>query len=150
MDSPNSNAAEASHLGRIVRGFLLWLVTAWRRNDRFSPTALESSTAFAKARCRFVLLRLRTCDRRGGQRPVPAQRSGIGGGGRNAPETSCACASAGFPPAIHPRESPDRRWLCRNHSASSGTLTFRCTHSPSHPRPQQYKNHARLCRNCGG
>ena len=28
------------------------------------------------------------------------------------------------PPAIHPRESPACRWLCRNHSARSGTLTF--------------------------
>ena len=51
--------------------------TAWRRNDRFSPTALERSAAFAKASCRFVTLRLRICNRRGGQRPylLPAPKS---------------------------------------------------------------------------
>jgi hypothetical protein len=47
----------ASHPTAFVRGFLLCLITAWRRNDRFSPTALERSAAFAKASCRFMISR---------------------------------------------------------------------------------------------
>ena len=41
------------------------------------------------------------------------------------------------------------RWLCRNHSAQPGILTFRCTHSPSLCCGPQVKNLAPLCRNCG-
>ena len=52
---------------RIVRGSLSCLVTAWRRNDRFSPTVLplrsrelrSKSTAFAETSCRFAILRSR-------------------------------------------------------------------------------------------
>ena len=107
-----------------VRGFLLCLSTAKRCNDRFSPTALERSAAFAKASCRFVTLR-RTCDRYGGQRPCPAPRS-KGGGGRNARATSRAYARfAGISPGNSPSRITGCRWLCRNHSAGSGTLTFR-------------------------
>jgi hypothetical protein len=63
---------------RIVRGFLCRLVTAWRRNDRFSPTALplplsrtrsKRSAAFAETSCQPAILRSRTCNRCGGQRP---------------------------------------------------------------------------------
>ena len=47
-----------------VRGFLRCLITAWRRNDRFGPTALPLSRAtsatFAKASCPFAISRLRT------------------------------------------------------------------------------------------
>jgi hypothetical protein len=49
--------------------------------------------------------------------------------------------------------SPSRitgcRWLCRNHSASSGTLTFRCIHSRPDCPASQYKKVPSLCRNCG-
>jgi hypothetical protein len=86
----------ASHPTAFVRGFLLCLITAWRRNDRFSPTALERSAAFAKASCQFVISRSRINNRRGGQRPCPAacskEQSQDGGGGRNARATRRACA----------------------------------------------------------
>jgi hypothetical protein len=89
-----------------VRGFLLCLITAWRRNDRFSPTALERSAAFAKASCRFVILRSRTCGACGGQRSFLLRRAG-GRGGRNAQgNQSRLRAFLECPPAIHPRESP--------------------------------------------
>jgi hypothetical protein len=58
-----------------VRGFLLCQITAWRRNDRFSPTAPQRSAAFAKASCRFVISRSRTRKPCGGQRPCPARCS---------------------------------------------------------------------------
>ena len=90
-----------------VRGFLLCLVTAWWRNDCFSPTALQRSAAFAKAGCRFVIVRSRTCNRCGVQRPCPAPKSRMGEEGRNARATSRAHARfLVCPPAIHPRESP--------------------------------------------
>ena len=41
MRTPSGNAAEASHLSRIRTWFpALAFITAWRRNDRFGPTAL--------------------------------------------------------------------------------------------------------------
>jgi len=97
-----------------VRGFLLCLVTAWWRNDCFSPTALQRSAALAKAGCRFVIVRSRTCNRCGVQRSCPAPcskeqgaKSGMGEEGRNARATSRAHARFPVcPPAIHPRESP--------------------------------------------
>jgi hypothetical protein len=90
-----------------VRGFLLCLVTAWWRNDCFSPTALQRSAAFARAGCRFVIVRSRTCNRCGGQRSCPAPKSRMGGGRPQRPgNQSRSRAFSGGPPAIHPRESP--------------------------------------------
>lgn len=94
-----------------VRGFLLCLVTAWWRNDCFSPTALQRSAAFAKAGCRFVIVRSRTCNRCGGQRscPAPCCKEQRAGWGRKAatPGQPVALARVFWcPPAIHPRESP--------------------------------------------
>jgi hypothetical protein len=44
-----------------VRDFLRYLITAWRRNDRFGPTVLPLSRAtsatFAKASCPFLISR---------------------------------------------------------------------------------------------
>jgi hypothetical protein len=147
----------ASHPTAFVRGFLRCQITAWRRNDRFGPTALPlsraTSAAFAKASCPFAISRSRT--------GKPAVAGGPscscsksneqgGGGGRNARATSRACARfLECPPAIHPRESPGCRWLCRNHSASSGNFTFRCTHSPLVCCASQHKKLSPLCRSCG-
>jgi len=112
---------QASHPTAFVRGFLPCLVTAWWRNDRFSPTALPLPLSRAKERRvphlpkrsrRFVILRSPTRDCCGGQRSFPAPcfkeaRERGGGGGRNARATSRACARfLECPPAIHPRESP--------------------------------------------
>ena len=113
-----------------LREFPLKPVTARRRNDRFSPTALESSATFAKASCRSVTLRSRIHNRAVGQRLCPASRSEerrAEWGSRPQRPGQPVRARARFldsPPAIHPRESPGCRWPCRNHSASSGTLTF--------------------------
>jgi len=41
------------------------------------------------------------------------------------------------------------RWLCRNHPAESGTLTFRWTHSPLLCSSPQHKKCLPLCRSCG-
>lgn len=103
-------------------------------DDRFSPTALplsrqrricqsqlpvvilRSIDLKISRSCDQKILRSRTCDCRGGQRPFPARccllprancaKQG-GGGGRNARATSRARARfLECPPAIHPRESP--------------------------------------------
>jgi hypothetical protein len=145
-----ANAVQASHPDRIRTWFPALLVTAWRRNDRFSPTALQRSAAFAEACCRFVILRSRTCKLCGGQRPFPAPRSRVGE----------EAATPGQPVALarvfwkSPGDSPSRitgcRWLCRNHSASSGNITFRCTHSYPDCCTSQHKKLVLLCRSCGG
>ena len=90
----------------------------------------------------------------GGRRSVllsaPKSNEQVGGGGRNARATSRTCARClECPPAIHPRESPGCRWLCRNHSASSGNFTFRWTHFPSDRCASQHKKLTPLCRSCG-
>ncbi len=88
-----TNAARASHPSRIVRGFLLCLITAERRNDRFSPTAIErSAAAFAKASCGSVTLRSRIDNRHGWPAALSCSEKQNGGGGRNAWATSRACA----------------------------------------------------------
>ena len=107
-------------------------ITAKQRNDRFSPTALEEmpSAAFAEASCRFVIFRSRPINRRSGQRSCPAPKSKIGGGGRNARATSSRLRTfSGFPTGNSPSRITGCRWLCRNHSASSGNFTFRWIHS---------------------
>ena len=62
--APRWKCGRASHPTAFVRDFLLCQITAWRRNDRFSPTALPlsraTSAAFAKASCPFAMSRSRT------------------------------------------------------------------------------------------
>jgi len=81
---------------------------------------------------------------------LPAHGAGRGGGGRNARATSSH--SRAFL-EVSPGNSLSRitgcRWLCRNHPAKSGTLTFRWTHSPSVCCAPQYKKLSPLCRTCG-
>jgi len=124
-------------------------------DDRFSPTTLPlsraSSAAFAKASCRFMILRSKdfeidrsfdpTISRPNDlaitnpqplRQPAALSRSLLqrvrSGMGEEA-------ATPGQPVALarvfwrSSGDSPSRiagcRWLCRNHPASSGTLTFR-------------------------
>ena len=106
----------ASHRTAFVRGFLLCLITAWRRNDRFSPTALERSAAFAKASCRFMISRSKDLAITNQQPPrwpaaLPCcllQRA-VAGWGRRPQRPGNPSRLRAFldrPPAIHPRESP--------------------------------------------
>jgi hypothetical protein len=111
-----------------VRGFLLKLVTAWRRNDRFSPTALDTipSAAFAKAGCGSIISRSRIHNRRGWPAALLPLRKAEWGRRPQRPGNQFALAR-GFwiPPGNSLSRIAGCRWLCRNHSASSGTLTFR-------------------------
>jgi hypothetical protein len=125
-----TNAVQASHPDRIRTWFPACLVTAWRRNDRFSPSALHlRSAAFAKAVCRFAILRSPTRNRCGGHRPCPRSRllRAVEQDGRR---PQCpgnqfrACARLLESPSDSPSRVTGCRWLCRNHSARSGTLTF--------------------------
>jgi hypothetical protein len=75
-----------------VRGFLLSLVTAWRRNDRLDPTAPPKERRICQSRlpvCHLAITNLQSLR-------WPAVRPGSeelgGGGGRNARATSRACA----------------------------------------------------------
>ena len=103
-----------------------------------------------EASCGLVTLRSRIHNRAVGQRPCPASCSeelGADWGSRPQRPGQPVRARARFldsPPAIHPRESPGCRWPCRNHSASSGTLTFRCIHSQPDGCESQHKNPASL------
>ena len=101
-----TNAARASHPTASLRGFLPAVVADWRRNDRFSPTALESSAASAKARCRSVILRSRICTRNAGQQPSCSEEHEWGRRPQRPGNQSRSRAFSGFPPAIHSRESP--------------------------------------------
>ena len=47
--APEWKCGRASHPTAFVRGFLRCLITAWRRNDRFGPTALLLSRATSAA-----------------------------------------------------------------------------------------------------
>ncbi len=131
--SPKWKCGRASHPTAFVRDFLLCQITAWRRNDRFGRqrsrsheqqvpplpkrVAHSQSRDHELASLRWPAVRPALCSEE--------QRTG-GGGGRNARATSRTCARfLECPPVIHPRESPGCRWLCRNHSASSGNFTFR-------------------------
>ncbi len=73
----NGNAAGPATPTAFVRGFLRCLITAWRRNDRFGPTALTlsqaTSAAFAKASCPFLISRSKISRSRTGK---PAVASG--------------------------------------------------------------------------
>jgi hypothetical protein len=81
----------------------------------------------------------------------PTQLFGAGSrGGRNARATGWRSRASGFPPAIHPRESPVCRQLGRNHRGSPRkVLRFRCTHCAADCCAPQPKNISPLCRNCG-
>jgi len=80
-------------------------VTAERRNDRFDPTALARSAAFAEAGCRSVTLPPPTCNRCGCQQPVPARQEGEEAATPGQP-VSRLRAFPECPPAVHSRESP--------------------------------------------
>jgi hypothetical protein len=55
---PNSECGRGPATPDRIRSWFPALpFTAWRWNDRFSPTALERSAAFAKASCRFMISR---------------------------------------------------------------------------------------------
>jgi len=107
---------------------LVCLLTAGRRNDRFSPTALTRSAAFAEASCRSVTSRSRARNHSGGQQPCPAPLGAAREGRPQRPGNQFR-ARARFrnvPPALHPRKIAGCRWLCRSHSAGSGRPTFCC------------------------
>jgi hypothetical protein len=67
--------------------FLRCLVTAGRRNDAFSPTALLRVPHLPKAQLPVHDLAISNCNLCGGQRPFLLKEQG-GGGGRNARATS--------------------------------------------------------------
>jgi hypothetical protein len=85
----------------------------------------QRSAAFAKASHRFVILRSRTGNRCGGQRSVLLRRAGWGRRPQCPGNQSRLRAFSGVSPGNSPSRIAGCRWLCRNHSASSGTLTFR-------------------------
>jgi len=116
---------------RIVRVFLPCpLSPRRRRHDRFSPIALSpfrtTSATFAKASRRFAIMRSRTrnrlrwpaalsCSEEQSQRRRP-QRPG---------NQSRSRAFLDVSPGDPLSRITGCRWLCRNHPAKSGTLTFR-------------------------
>ena len=124
---------------RIRTWFPACLITAGRRNDRFSPSALAlsqaTSAAFAKASYRFAdlkteALRSPTRNRCGGQRPVSRSTALLLRRAKNKERERRRPQRPGNQSALarfsgmSPDDSPSRitgcRWLCRNHSASSG------------------------------
>ena len=88
----------------------------------------------AKASCPFVISRRQRCNRCGGQRPLFLARCPAPKEQKDNKQEGEA-ATPGQPVALarvsdqSPGNSPSRiagcRWLCRNHPASTGTLTFR-------------------------
>jgi hypothetical protein len=148
MKPQEANAAQASHPSRIRTWF-----------PALPAPRSGATIALARQRSKGVphLPKLvadsslrRTCDRYGGQRPCLAPRS-KGGGGRNARATSRAYARfAGISPGNSPSRITGCRWLCRNHSAKSETLTFHWTHSQPDCCAGQHKKVTPLCRSCGG
>ena len=81
-----------------VRGFLLGGITASARQR-------PKDAAFAKARCRSVALRSRTCNRRGWPAACPAPKSRRGRRPQRPGNQSALARVVWSPPAIHPRES---------------------------------------------
>jgi len=93
----------------------LAFITAWRRNDRFGPTALPlsraTSAAFAEASCRFVILRWTNLRLLRWPAVLPAscseeQQARWGRRPQRPGNQSRLRAFLEYPPAIHPRESP--------------------------------------------
>ncbi len=85
-----------------------------------------------------------------GQRPCPAPRSRMGEEAATPGQPVALARIFWIPPGNSPSRITGCRWLCRNHPASSGTFTFRCTHSPSGHCASQHKKDLPLCRSCGG
>jgi hypothetical protein len=143
------------------------LVTAWRRNDRFSPAALPLSRTKKRSRGQSELptrhLAMTTVQPL--RRPAALVSCSLfvasapKSKGSKSNEQEGEAATPGQPVALarvsdlSPGNSPSRiagcRWLCRNHPASTGTLTFRCTHSHPLRCAPQPKKLLPLCRNCG-
>jgi len=129
-----TNAAGASHPSRIVRGFLCCLCHRMAADDRFSPTAASLFRARHAAFCRSKLpIRNLATTNPQPLRPPEALfllRAFIG-----QEQVGEEAATPGQPVAlarvsgVSAADSPSRiagcRWLCRNHPASSGMLTFR-------------------------
>ena len=86
--------------------------TAWLRGFQLAggrfPTALEgiASAAFAKAGRGFSTLQSRICNRYGWPAADPAPRSRMGEEAATPGQPVALARVSGFPPAIHPRESP--------------------------------------------
>jgi|ERR1022692_3305569 hypothetical protein len=75
-----------------------------------------------------------------GQRPCPAPRSRMGEEAATPGQPVALARVYWIPPGNSPSRITGCRWLCRNHSASSGTFTFRCKHSqPDRCAPQPKK-----------
>jgi hypothetical protein len=136
---------------RIVRVFLTCLSPRRRRHDRFSQTApTEASAALCRSRLPIrhrVMPNLQPCGW-----PAACLLLQRATRGRKAATPGQPVAQSAFlevPPGHSLSRIAGDRWLCRNHSAQPGNLTFRCTHSPSLCCVPQVKNFAPLCRNCG-
>ena len=146
-----SNAAQASHPSRIVRVFLLQLDTAWRWNDRFRPDSARKGCRICQSQS--PIRRLTMTNRQPLRRPaafVLLRRAAWGRRPQRPGNQSRLHAFSGFLPGNSPSGIAGCRWLCRNHSASSGTFTFRWSHSPPDFRSWQCKSSVPLCRSCGG
>jgi len=94
---------------------------------------------FAEAGCRFAIVWCRIRNSAVGQQPVFCSEEQQGGGGRNAGQPVAQCAFLEVPPGNSLSRIAGDRWLCRNHSAQPGTLTFRWTHFPSDRCSPQHK-----------
>ena len=97
---------------RIVRVFLTCLSPRRRRHDRFSPTALtEASAALCRSRLASSL--------------SSAPKSNKGEEAATPGQPVAQRAFLEVPPGHSLSRIAGDRWLCRNHSAQPGTLTFR-------------------------
>ena len=128
---------------RIVRGFLPaespigveMTASARQRSNRVPrlPTRVADPSSCDPESALATLASSRPCSEEHG-----------GGGGRNAQATSRARARFLGSPRQFTLENHRCRWLCRNHPASSGTLTFLCIHSQPDRRAPQHKNRVPL------
>jgi len=128
-----------------LRGFLFCLCHRCAVDDRFSPTALQRSAAFAKASYAS-----RSCDCEPQLLRWPASPLLIKGAGRRPqrPGNQSRIRVSGNPPANHLRESPAAAGstaIIRH----SGLSRLQCTHSQPERCAPQYKSNLRLCRTCG-
>jgi hypothetical protein len=151
IQSPkNSNAAWASHPSRIgYVDFCSAFVTAGRRNDCFSPTALpRGSATFAEAQWPSVISRSPTCHCCGASNPIPFPKNKI----------KEEAATPGHPVAQArfwnvPDDSPSRITGCRWPTAIIQQVQkpsrFRLGYfRRDRSRPQQETGFP-LCRTCG-
>jgi hypothetical protein len=144
------NAAQASHPRRIVRGSSgSPHPPLARRDDASGPSALPEGVPHLPKLAALVILRSQSATAAGADSPLPLV-SGIGE----------EAATPGQPVRVRTRfRNVPRRFTLENHRLlqalpqSSGKLRklsrFRCSHSPSQPRPPQQKNSPPLCENCG-